>query len=168
LSHRAATWLVLAYLIFFFVDALFLSRLSVGNSANPPLFAALLAAVHLLIFVTLVRFYSASTERDALFLSMLSFAGILGSAVLTVDTIFLSLFFVFLLFGVSTFVGMELRRGAVGAVSPAPYVNRERDRRLNRALSMAALSVAVGAILLGGVLFFVFPRVSAGYLGRAS
>jgi transglutaminase-like putative cysteine protease len=168
LSHRAATWLVLSYLIFFFADALFLSRLSVGNSANPPLFAALLAAVHFLIFVTLIRFYSASTERDALFLSMLSFAGILASAVLTVDTIFLILFFIFLLFGVSTFVGMELRHGAVGAVSPAPFVNRERDRRLNRALSLAALSVAVGAILLGGVLFFVFPRVSAGYLGRAS
>jgi protein-glutamine gamma-glutamyltransferase len=164
LSHRAATWCVLAYLIFFLVDALFLSRLSVENSGNPPLFAALLATVHFLIFVTLIRFYSASTERDALFLSMLSFAGILASAVLTVDTIFLILFFIFLLFGVSTFVGMELRHGAVGAVSPAPYVNRERDRRLNR----AALSVAVGAILLGGVLFFVFPRVSAGYLGRAS
>lgn len=168
LSHRAATWCVIAYLAFFPVDALFLSRFSVGNSSNPPLFAALLAAVHFLIFVTLVRFYSASNDRDALFLSMLSFAGILASAVLTVDTIFLVLFFVFLLFGVSTFVGMELRHGAVGAVSPAPYVNRERDRRLNRALSLAALSVAVGAILLGGVLFFFFPRVSAGYLGRAS
>lgn len=168
LSHRAATWCVLAYLAFFPVDALFLSRFSVGNSSNPPLFAALLAAVHFLIFVTLVRFYSASNDRDALFLSMLSFAGILASAVLTVDTIFLVLFFIFLLFGVSTFIGMELRHGAIGAVSPAPYVNRERDRRLTRALSLAALSVAVGAILLGGVLFFFFPRVSAGYLGRAS
>jgi protein-glutamine gamma-glutamyltransferase len=168
LSHRAATWCVLAYLIFFFVDALFLSRLSVGNSSNPSLFAALLAAVHFLIFVTLIRFYSASNDRDALFLSMLSFAAILASAVLTVDTFFLILFFIFLLFGVSTFVGMELRHGAVGAVSPAPFVNRERDKRLNRALSLAALSVAIGAITLGGMLFFVFPRVSAGYLGRAS
>src|SRR5258708_4770463 len=50
LSHRAATWCVAAYLAFFPVDALLLSRLSVGNSSNPPLFAALLAAVHFLIF----------------------------------------------------------------------------------------------------------------------
>src|SRR5436853_7506287 len=71
LSHRAATWCVLAYLAFFPVDALFLSRFSVGNSSNPPLFAALLGAVHFLIFVTVVRFYSAVTDRDALFLSML-------------------------------------------------------------------------------------------------
>jgi hypothetical protein len=168
ISHRAATWCVLLYLAFFPVDALFLSRLSVENSTNPPLFAALLAVVHFLIFVSIVRFYSAATDRDALFLSMLSFAGILAAAVLTVDTLFLILFFIFLLFGVATFVGMELRRGALGAVSPVLHVHTERDRRLNRALSLSALSVATGSIVLGGVLFFFFPRFSAGYLGRAS
>ena len=168
LSHRAATWCVVAYLGFFPVDALFLSRFFAGNASNPPLFAALLGAVHFLIFVTLVRLYSAVTDRDTLFLSMLSFSGILAAAVLTVDTTFLILFFVFLLFGVSTFVGMELRRGAIGAVSPALLVNTERDRRLNRALCLSALSVALGSIVLGGILFFFFPRFSAGYLGRAS
>src|SRR6266446_7062233 len=168
LSHRAATWCVVAYLGFFPVDALFLSRFFVGNASNPPLFAALLGAVHFLVFVTLVRFYSVVTDRDTLFLSMLSFSGILAAAVLTVDTTFLILFFIFLLFGVSTFVGMELRRGAIGAVSPALLVNTERDRRLNRALCLSALSVALGSIVLGGILFFFFPRFSAGYLGRAS
>ncbi len=168
LSHRAATWCVIAYLAFFPVDALFLSRFSVGSSSNPPLFAALLAAVHFLIFVSIVRFYSAVTDRDAQFLSMLSFAGVLAAAVLTVDTTFLILFFIFLLFGVSTFVGMELRRGAVGAVSPALHARTARDRRLNRALSLSALSVAAGSMVLGGMLFFFFPRFSAGYLGRAS
>jgi transglutaminase-like putative cysteine protease len=168
LTHRTATWCVLAYLAFFPVDALILSRISVGNSANPPLFAMLLAAVHFLIFVSIVRFYSAVTDRDALFLSMLSFAGILAAAVLTVDTTFLVLFFIFLLFGVSTFIGMELRRGAAGAVSPAVHLHTTRDQKLNRALCFSALSVAIGSIALGGVLFFFFPRFSAGYLGRAS
>jgi protein-glutamine gamma-glutamyltransferase len=168
ITHRTATWFVLAYLAFFPVDAFVLSRFSVGSSANPPLFAMLLAAVHFLIFVSIVRFYSAITDRDALFLSMLSFAGILAAAVLTVDTTFLVLFFVFLLFGVSTFIGMELRRGATGAVSPPVHVRTDRDRKLNRALCLSALSVAVGSIALGGVLFFLFPRFSAGYLGRAS
>ena len=168
LSHRAATWCVIAYLAFFPVDALILSRFTVGNSSNPPLFAVLLAAVHFLIFVSIVRFYSAVTDRDALFLSMLSFAGILAAAVLTVDTTFLILFFAFLLFGVSTFTGMELRRGALGAVSQALHAHTERDRRLNRALGLSALTVAAGSIVLGGVLFFFFPRFTAGYLGRAS
>src|SRR5216683_141197 len=167
LSSRAATWLVLAYLVFFPLDALVISRLPVGNSSNPPLFAILLGAVHFLIFVTLVRFYSASSDRDALFLTMLSFAGILAAAVLTADTTFLILFFAFLLFGVATFAGMELRRGAAGAVSPALQAQSESDRRLTRALSQATLSVAAGSILLGSALFFFFPRFSAGYLGRA-
>src|SRR6516225_1988484 len=140
LSPRVATWCLVAYLAFFPSDAMFFSRFLVGNSSNPPLFAVLLAVVHFLIFAMLVRFYSASTERDALFLSMLSFAAILASAILTVDTIFLILFFVFVLFGVSTFIGIELRRGAGGAVSPAPQVHRENDRKLNRALSLAALT----------------------------
>src|SRR5713226_2971730 len=168
LSHRAATWCVVAYLAFFPVDALFLSRFSVANSANPPLYAVLLSAVHFLLFVSVVRFYSAVTDRDAFFLAMLSFAGILAAAVLTVDTTFLILFFVFLLFGISTFVGMELRRGAVGAVSPSIHAQTQRHRKLNRALALSALSVAAGSMVLGGLLFFFFPRFSAGYLGRAS
>lgn len=168
LSSRGATWWVVAYLAFLPVDIFFLARFFVGSSSNPPLYAALLAAVHFLIYVTLVRFYSAVSDRDATFLAMLSFAGILAAAVLTVDTTFLVFFFVFLLFGVATFVGMELRRGAVGAVTPALNLLPERDRRLTRALSFAALTVALGAIVLGSGLFFFFPRFNAGYLGHAS
>ena len=167
LSSRAATWCLLVYLAFFPVDALFLSRFFVGSSSNPPLFALLLAVVHFLIVAMLVRFYSASTDRDALFLSMLSFAAILAAAILTVDTLFLTLFFLFLLCGISTFIGLELRRGAAGAITPVS-AHRGTERKLNRSLSLAALSVAVGAIVVGGMFFFFFPRFSAGYLGRVS
>src|SRR5215469_12945652 len=167
LSSRAATWCLLVYLAFFPVDALFVSRFFVGGSSNPPLFALLLAVVHFLIVAILVRFYSASTDRDALFLSMLSFAAILAAAILTVDTLFLTLFFFFLLSGISTFIGLELRRGATGAITPVP-AHRGTARKLSRSLSLASLSVAVGAIVVGGMFFFFFPRFSAGYLGRVS
>jgi protein-glutamine gamma-glutamyltransferase len=169
LRNNRATWLVIAYLAFFPLDMFILSRVLVQNSANPPLYAALMAAVHFLIFVMLVRLYSASTDRDSIFLTMLAFAGILASAVLTVDTTFLICFFAFLIFGVATFTGMELRRAAEGALTlTVPAGQIERERQLNRALGYASLSVALGAILIGGALFFFFPRVSAGYLGRTS
>jgi transglutaminase-like putative cysteine protease len=168
LSPRTATWLVLAYLLFFPVDALFLSRVFVGNSTNPPLFSALLAAVHFLIYLLLVRFFSARSERDTLFLAMLTFAAILAAAILTVDTTFLIFFFAYVLCGVAAFVSLELRRGAVGAIWPSPDAHPERERKLTRALSYAALTVALGSLLLGSVLFFVFPRISAGYFGPAS
>ena len=146
---------------------MFFSRAFVATSTNPSLYAALLGAVHFLLFVMLVRLYSAATDRDAFFLAILAFSAILAAAILTVDTSFLVLFFIFLLFGVATFVGMEMRRGGKGAIVP-PFAQPAQERRLARALILAALSVAVGAILMGGALFFFFPRFSAGYLGRTS
>src|SRR5229473_6189629 len=93
LSHSRATWLVICYLGFFPLDIFFLSRAFVANSTNPALLAALLGAVHFLVFVMLVRLYSATTDRDALFLAMLAFAAMLASSILTVDTSFLILLF---------------------------------------------------------------------------
>lgn len=168
IPHHVATRLVVAYLPFFPLDALFVSRAFAAPSSNPTLYAALLAAIHFLLFVMLVRLYSATSDRDALFLTMLSFAAILASAVLTIDTTFLGLFFLFLLFGVATFVGLELRRGSLGTVMSVVDEHSEQERKLSRALVFAALSVALGAILIGGALFFFFPRFSAGYLGRTS
>lgn len=167
-SPSTATWLVIAYLAFFPLDIFFLSRAFVASSSNPALLAALLAAVHFLVFVMLVRLYSATTDRDALFLAMLAFAAMLASCILTVDTSFLILFFIFLLFGVAAFIGLEMRRSASGTLTPPFSRQPAEERRLSRALSLAALSVALGSIILGGALFFIFPRFTAGYLGRAS
>ena len=168
LSHATATWLVIAYLGFFPLDIFFFSRAFVANSTNPALLAALLGAVHFLVFVTLVRLYSATSDRDALFLAMLAFAAMLASSILTVDTSFLILFFIFMLFGVATFIGLEMRRSANGTLTSPFSRPPAEERRLGRALSLAALSVALGSILLGGALFFIFPRFTAGYWGRAS
>jgi hypothetical protein len=168
IPHHVATRLVVAYLLVFPLDVLFLSRVFVSGSSNPALYSMLLGAVHFLLFVMLIRLYSATSDRDALFLTMLSFAGILASAVLTIDTTFLGLFFLFVLFGVATFVGLEMRRGSKGAISSEMDSQPEQELRLTRALILAALSVAIGAIFIGGALFFFFPRFSAGYLGRTS
>jgi transglutaminase-like putative cysteine protease len=168
LSHTAATWLVIGYLGVFPLDVFIFSRFFVANSSNPALLAALLGAVHFLLFVMLARLYSATSDRDALFLAMLAFAAILAACILTIDTSFLVLFFIFLLFGVATFIALEMRRGAKGTVAPPFAGHSVQERRLNRALSFAALSVAVGAIVIGTALFFIFPRFTAGYLSRAS
>src|SRR6267143_6495997 len=138
LSHTRATWLVIGYLGFFPLDIFFFSRAFVANSSNPALLAALLGAVHFLVFVMLVRVYSATTDRDALFLAMLAFAAILASSILTVDTSFLILFFIFLLFGVGAFIGLEMRRGANGTLTPPFSRQPAEERRLSRALSIAA------------------------------
>ena len=166
LPHIIATRLVVSYLFFFPIDAIFLSRSFAASSANPNLYSTLVASVHFLLFVTVVRLYSASTDRDALFLSMLAFAGVLASAIFTVDTYFFVLFLVFLFFSVATFTGLEIRRGARGSLFPVPSSNSPQERRFYRALSLASLSLTLGAIFFGAILFFVFPRFSAGYFAR--
>jgi protein-glutamine gamma-glutamyltransferase len=166
LKQTTATRIVLGYLFLFPIDVLFFSRNLASGTANSALYAALLAAVHFLLFVTIVRLYSAATDRDAIFLALLSFAAILASAVLTVDTNFFFLFVVYLLFGVATFLSLEIRRGALGAVFPLLPADSSRERKFYRAMSLAALTVAGGAVFFGSLLFFFFPRFSAGYFAR--
>lgn len=166
LAHSTATRLVLAYILVFPVDVFIVSRGMAADAPNPALYAALLAVVHFLLFVTIVRFYSVTTDRDGLFLSMLAFAGVLASAIFTVDTSFLAFFVIFLAFAVAVFVGLEIRRSASGTVFPLLGAHPRRERRFYRALSLAALSLSIGALVIGIFLFFVFPRFSAGYFAR--
>ena len=168
LRPRTATLLVLCYLLFFPVDMFFFSRSLAANSPNPPLYAALISSVHFLLFILLVRLYSARSDRDCHFLALLAFAAVLASAVLTVDTAFLFLFFVFLIFAIATYTSLELRRGAMGASLPHTESQPENEKKLARALGIATVSVSLGAIASGIVLFFMFPRVSAGYHGKTS
>jgi transglutaminase-like putative cysteine protease len=165
LRQAIATRLVVAYVFFAPLDAVFISRNFVAG-ANSALYSALLAAVHFLLFVTVVRLYSAVSDRDALFLAMLAFAGILAAAVFTIDTYFLAFFLLFLLCAVGVFLGLEIRRGAARTIF-IPFDGRpELERRFHRALALAAFSLAGGAVLFGSVLFFVFPRFSAGYFAH--
>ena len=112
LSSRAATWCVLGYFLFFPVDLWVLSRDLAVGAPNPPLYAALLSAIHLVIFATLIRLFSARTNRDFAFLAVLAVASMLVSAILTVETGFLVALAAFLVLSVSTFVALEIRRSA--------------------------------------------------------
>jgi hypothetical protein len=163
-SHRVATSLVVAYMVFFPLDLWVFSRALAVNAPNPALYAALLATIHVMLFAMLVRLYSARTTRDYLFLAMLAFTTMLASAILTVDTTFLIFFLVFLVLGVSTFVGLEMRRSAEGASAPPLESGTPAGRRLHRALGLTSTSVAVSALAIGAAIFLLLPRFTAGYL----
>jgi protein-glutamine gamma-glutamyltransferase len=168
LSQRAATWILLAYFLMFPADLWFFSHGMAADAPNPALYAALMAAIHLLLFATLVRLFSARTNRDHAFLAVLAVAAMLASAILTVATGFLVILAVFLVLAVSTFVALEIRRSAVGAVSPPLEPGSPLAQRLTRALGVTSVFVAVSALVLGGAIFFVIPRFTTGYLGAFS
>jgi len=168
LSARVATWFVLAYFLFFPLDLWVLSRSLAEGAPNPPLYAALLSAIHLLLFATLVRLYSARTQRDSAFLAVLAVACMLACAILTVDTGFLVALAIFLILSVSTFVALEMRRSAAGAVSPPLERDSPEARRLNHALGVISVLVAASVLALGILIFFVIPRFTTGYLSALS
>jgi protein-glutamine gamma-glutamyltransferase len=164
LSNRVATWITLAYFVFFPFDLWMVSRTLAGDAQRPALYAALLATIHLMVFAILVRLFSATTTRDYLFLILMSFTTMLASAILTVDTVFVFFFFLFLAFAISTFVSLEMWRAAHGAaVHPIPVGTREA-RRLHSALGITSVGIAVGSLTIGAFIFLFIPRVSGGYI----
>lgn len=164
ISNRVATWLTIAYFVFFPFDLWIISRILAAGAQNPSLYAALLATVHLMLFATVVRLYSASTIRDYLFLTMMGFTAMLAAAILTVDTVFLVFFFIFLGLAVSTFVALEMWRSAQGTVTRTVESGTAAADHLHNALGVTSLGIAFGALAVGAVIFLILPRFSGGYM----
>ena len=157
IPERWTTPLTILYFVFYASDYFLLSR------------SFLTATVHLVLFAVVIRMFSLRRERDYTMLSVLAFLMVLASAVLTVDSVFLFFFAAFLLTAVATFVLMEMRRSARSAQIQARHSNDPQEHR-HLAFSLARLAPAlVLMILLGAtVVFFLLPRMSAGYLGSYS
>src|SRR6201984_1607232 len=129
----------------------------------------LTATVHLVLFGMVIRLFSAQKDRDHYMLAVLSFLIVLPAAVLTVDSVFLFAFAGFMLMATSTFVLMEMRRSSHAATIPArESTDPVAHRRM--AVFLAGLSPALVALTLVGAfaIFFLLPRMSAGYLGSCA
>ncbi len=164
ISNRVATWITVCYFVFFPFDLWVISRMLAVGAQNPGLYAALLATVHLMLFATVVRLYSATTTRDYLFLTMMGFSSMLAAAILTVDTVFLAFFFIFLGLAVSTFVALEMWRSAQGTVTRPMERGSAAADRLHNALGITSAGIALGSLALGAIIFLILPRFSSGYM----
>jgi transglutaminase-like putative cysteine protease len=117
-----------------------------------------------MLFAIIIRLYSATKTRDYLFLTMMAFTSMLAAAILTVDTVFLAFFFVFLGLAVSTFVAFEMWRSAQGAVTRPMESGTAAASQLHNALGATSVAIAVGALAVGGIIFLILPRFSGGYM----
>ena len=156
-SERWTTPLTIAYFIFYAGDYFVFSR------------SFLTATVHLVLFAVVVRTFSLRRDRDYTTLAILAFLMVLASAVLTVDSVFLLFFAGFTLMAVATFVLMEMRRSGRAAAFQSRHSQDAQEHR-HLAFSLARITPAlVMMILLGAAgMFFLLPRMSAGYLGGYS
>ena len=150
LPERWASYLTLGYVVFYVCDLFFLS----GSFVS--------ATVHLVLFIMVVKIFSVQRDRDHVYLAIISFLSVLAAAVLTVDAVFFASFCVFLLLAASTFISMEMRRSSSRAA--ASRTPSSGTRRLTVPLSTTALALALGTALGSSLIFFIMPRLSAGYL----
>src|SRR5580658_5547456 len=157
ISERWTTPLSIAYFLFFAADYFIFSR------------NFLPATIHLALFGVVVRMFSLRRERDHVTLAILAFLMILSSAVLTVDSVFLFSFAAFILMAVVTFVLMEMRRSGHDANIQAKHSNDPEEHR-HLAFSLAKVSPALMLMIFfsGAAVFFLMPRMSAGYMGGYS
>jgi transglutaminase-like putative cysteine protease len=157
ISERWTTPLTLGYFAFYAVDYFLLSR------------SFLTATVHLVLFAVVVRSFSLRRDRDYTMLAILAFLMVLASAVLTVDSVFLLFFAAFMLMAVATFILMEMRRSGRTARFQARHSDDAQEHR-HLAFSLARVTPALALMILVGAatIFFLLPRMSAGYLGGYS
>jgi protein-glutamine gamma-glutamyltransferase len=157
IPERWTTYFTLLYVLVFVVDLFMIS----GSYVT--------ASVHLVLFSMMVKIFSIQRERDYIYLAVLSFLAVLAASVLTVDTVFLAAFCVFILLAVNTFVSMEIRRSLTKAAHTGHALTQTRaEHNLSLSLSTTGAMIVVGIVISSFGLFFLLPRFSAGYLSAYS
>jgi hypothetical protein len=152
IPERWTTILTLVYIAFYLADYFVISRAFVSS------------AVHLVLFVLVMRLFSARRDRDYYFLAVIAFLMVLSAAVLTVDSTFLLAFCGFMLTAVVTFILMEMRRAAARAAFQSATDDASAARQMGFSLAKATPALVLLIALGAAVIFFVLPRVSSGYL----
>ena len=149
LTARGAFYLSCAYILVFLFDLSALSGTLIG------------ATVHMVLFLELAKLHQEKSDKDYLYLILLSFMKILAASSLTVDMSFVITLLLFLIAFVSTLMSFDMYRSQ--RASPQATT---RDA----AVSLGGMSVwtTFCIIAVGSALFFVIPRVGTGYFTRAA
>jgi hypothetical protein len=148
ISERWTTYITIVYFVFYALDYFYVSRSFIG------------ATVHMVLFSMVMKVFSVRRDRDLVYLAVLSFLMLLAAAVLTIDSLFLLNFSLFILVAIGTFISMEMRRSERDAL--AAGIPRRQEGAFQR--SLAGVAGLLGLLTLGGaaLIFIVLPRINRG------
>lgn len=149
--HLPARWLssaTLLYAVFYLADVYVFSRSFVDATA------------HLVVFIAILKLFSAQQARDYVYLCIIALLEILSAATLTVSSGFLLFFLLFLLLMIATFVAFEVFRAEERAVVVAR--DPAATRHLRGSLFGFSLLLTSGVIVFGGIIFLLLPRTAFG------
>lgn len=162
LQPGAVSRLSLAYLVFFLCDLFWLGNGGLEARMLP-------ATVHLILFITVIKIFSARRYRDYGTMAALSFLMMLVTAVLTVGADYIVGLALYVVFAISMLISYDIKRGIEKAGRPprGPHAESARNRvAVENSLLLTTFELAAGIVLLGTFLFFVIPRYHAAYLGN--
>ena len=95
ISERWTTYITIAYFPFYALDYFYVSQSFIG------------ATVHMVLFSMVMKIFSVRRDRDLVYLAVLAFLMLLAAAVLTIDSLFLLNFSLFILVAIATFVAWK-------------------------------------------------------------
>lgn len=144
ISERLVTAVTLAYIGFYPLDYLFLSR------------GFLEATVHLVFFLAVVKILTAKANRDYLYLATIAFVELLAAAILSVNLNFFVFLALYLVFAMAAFTSSEIRR----AMQKSDKTARTGLRFFHARLAGHTAVITLGILALTGGFFFLLPRTA--------
>jgi transglutaminase-like putative cysteine protease len=144
LSENVVTAITLAYVAFFPLDYLFLSRTFIS------------ATVHLVCFLAVIKILNSKTNRDYFFMATIAFLELLAAAILSTNSNFFLFLALYLLFAMAAFTSSEIRR----SMQKPNTVARSGSRRFSPRLAALTAIITFGILALTAGLFFMLPRTA--------
>lgn len=161
LSERLGLVLTIFSLPLFYFDWLLLKAEFSSERAG----AATLA--HLILWLCVLKLWQKKSDRDWIFLYLISFFEILLAAGLSISPLFLVVLILYLLFSICTVIAFEIRK----TKRAVKILAANSPKVVKKKLSAWRLPLAAGGVLslialLAVPLFFMMPRVGGAGFGR--
>jgi hypothetical protein len=150
LSDRLTTIVTIAYAGFFVADYFLLSR------------DFLVATVHLLFFLAVMKILTAKSNRDYLYTAVIAFLELLAAAILSTNFNFFLFLALYLLFAIAALTSGEIRR----SIERSTVTARSALKTFYSRLSLLSALVTLGILTLTAGLFFILPRTAEAAFSR--
>ena len=149
---RLGTALGFLGLLYYAIDTRFLSQ------------SFILATVHLVCYLAVIKILSASTRRDFAWVRVIALLELLAASLVSASPSFFLFLALFILCAIAAFASGEVLRSM--AAAPAQGIARAVVPMVPRRLAFFSTGLFAGILILAGGLFFVLPRTARAALQR--
>lgn len=166
ISERLGTFLIVAALPLFYLGWKFKIF---GFSGTEAMLAGILA--RLILSLTAIKLLQKKSDRDWIFLYMMSFFEVLLAAGLSISALYLASFIFYLLLVISTIIAFEIRKthrkikDKSNDKTKHSLVTKSVIQKPIRTLPITAIGLIAFIVILATPIFFLLPRVSGAGFG---